>query len=373
MPRSYRTALQGVLLVASLLASLVAVRWLTTGGLSRPMAPPPLAPAPLGRDRGPALTALPPRGTRLSLGGRQPIMVDPASGTVVRIPPDSGDYTVLFRQGSHTVLVADGRAWAVPAGRSGPRRSLGSAATALPALADDRVWLVDARYGASTQLRYTLVEVGLADGRVHTRWTLPYQAVPIAVLPSGLLARDLEDDLEVVEPGSGRVRAILARTARFVDARGSRVAWLAGRDLHVRDLAAGAEMVVPPPPGSPDWYTQGAGPAPSPDCCYGLGAFAPDGRTLAIYTRLAGPGTPGLAVADLDGGRAALLRGSEGATPTGCRPCLAWASNGWLYFFAAGPATTSIGAWRPGERSAGLLRLDIDRALDSVPGSVAAN
>jgi hypothetical protein len=358
MPRSHWTALQSVLLVAALLAGLVAVRWLTTGGLSRPVVPP--APAPLRPERGAALTSLAPPGTRLSLGGRQPIVVDPASGTVARIPPDSGDYTVLFRQGSYTVLVADRRAWAVPA--------------ALPALTDDRVWLVDVRYGASGQLRYTLVEVGLADGRVNSRWTLPYQAIPVAVLPSGLLARDLEDNLEVVEPGSGRVRALLARTARFVDARGSRVAWLAGRDLHMADLAAGAEVVVPPPPGSPDWYTQGAGPAPSsPDCCYGLGAFAPDGRTLAIYTRLAGPGAPGLAVADLDRGRAALLRGSEGATPTACRPCLGWASNGWLYFFAAGSATTSIGAWRPGEGSAGLLRLDIDRVLDSVPSSVAAN
>jgi hypothetical protein len=373
MPRSYRTTLQGVLLVASLLASLVAVRWLMTGSLDRPMAPSALAPAPLGSERGAPLTALPPPGTRLSLGGRQPIVVDPASGTVARIPPDSGDQTVMFRQGSYTVLVADRRAWAAPAGRAGPRWPLGGAAIALPALADDRVWLVDARYGASGQLGYTLVEVGLADGRAHTRWTLPYQAVPVAVLPSGLLARDLEDDLEVVEPGSGRVWAILARTARFVDARGSRVAWLAGRDLHVHDLATGAETVVPPPPGSPDWYTQGAGPASSPDCCFGLGAFAPDGRTLAVYARLAGPGAPGLALVDLDRGRAALLRGSEGATPTGCRPCLAWASNGWLYFFGAGPATTSIGAWRPGEGSAGLLRLDIDEALDRVPSSVAAN
>ncbi len=371
MPRPHWTALQSVMLVATLLAGLVAVRWLVTGGLSLPMAPPAPAQAPVPLS--PALTALAPPGTRLSLGGRQPIVVDPAGGTVARIQPDAGDHTVLFRQGSSTVLVANRRAWAVPAGRVGPRRSLGGAAIALPALGDDRVWLVDARYGASGQQRYLLVEVGLADGRAHTRWTLPYQAVPVAVLPSGLLARDLEDDLEVVEPGSGRVRAILARTARFVDAHGSQVAWLAGRDLHVRDLATGAETVVPPPPGSPAWYTRDGGLVPSPDCCYGLGAFAPDGRTLAVYARLAGPGAPGLAVVDLDRGRAALLRGSEGATPTGCRPCLAWASNGWLYFFAAGPATTSIGAWRPGEGSAGLLRLDVDRAVEGVPSSVAAN
>jgi hypothetical protein len=367
MPRSHWTALRTVLLVATLLAGLVAVRWLVTGGLNRPMAPPaPPRPAPVR-------IAHAPPGTRLSLGGRQPIVVDPATGSIARIAPGSGDVTELFRQGGSTVLVADRRVWAVPAGRVGPPRPLGEAAIALPALADDRVWLVDARYGASGRQRYVLVEVGLADGRVHTRWTLPYQIAPIAVLPSGLLVRGLQDDLEVVEPGSGRVRAVLARTARFVDARGGRVAWLESRDLHMRDLASGAEKVVPPPPGSPDWYTQGGGLAPWPDCCYGLGAFAPDGRTLAIYARLAEPGAPGLAVVDLDRGRAALLAGSEGATPTGCRPCLAWASNGWLYFFAAGPATTSIGAWRPGDGSAGLLGLDVDRALESVPSSVATN
>jgi hypothetical protein len=80
-----------------------------------------------------------------------------------------------------------------------------------------------------------------------------------------------------------------------------------------------------------------------------------------------------MAVVDLVRGRAALLPGSEGATPTACLPCLAWASNGWLYFFAAGPAITSIGAWRPGQPSAGLLPLDIDQVVDSVPNALAAN
>src|SRR6266540_2939905 len=227
MPRSRWTALRSVMLVAALLAGLVAVRWLVTGGLSRPMAPPALAPAPLG----PALTAVAPPGTRLSLGGRQPIVVDPAIGTVSRIPPDAGDDTVLFRQGSSTVLIANRRAWAVPAGRVGPRRSLGVATVVLPSLADDRVWLVDARYGASGRQRYLLVEVGLVDGRVHTRWTLPYQAAPVAVLPSGLLARGLEDDLEVVEPGSGRVRARPDRELRGCPRRPRR---LAGRPRPAR-------------------------------------------------------------------------------------------------------------------------------------------
>lgn len=371
MSRSRRGAPQSVLLVAACLAGLVAARWSVTGALDRPMAPP--ASVRLWQDPdGRATPTIPaPFGTRLSLGGRQPIVVDPASGTVSPISPHPNGQTVLFRQGDHTVLVADQRAWAVRAGRTGPRRSLGRAVAVLPSLAGDRVWLVTIRYG-SPERWFNLVEVGLADGRARSHLTLPIQAAPVAVLPSGVLTRSLEDDLQVVEPGSGRVRVRLARASTFVDARGDRVAWLAGRNLLVRDLATGATMAVPPPPGSPGWHALG-GRVRRAGCCYALGAFAPDGRTLAVYARVAGPGAPGLAVVDVAEGRAALLPGSSGAIPDGHLPRLAWASNGWLYFFADGPAVTSIGAWRPGERSAALLRLDVDQAVEVVPSTLAAN
>jgi hypothetical protein len=372
-PKLRRNALQSVLLVIAVLAGLVAVRWSVTGGLSRPIAPPAPTAAEAGPEPGPAPTIRVQPGVRLSLGGRQPIVVDPAGGTIARLPSDPDNRTLLFRRGEHTVLLAGERAWVVPAGQAGPRRPLGRALVVLPALADDRVWLVDVRSEASEQHRYQLVEVGLADGRVRTRWTLPYRAAPVAILPDGVLARDPGDDLVVVDPGSRRVRSVLARAATFIDASGGRVAWVAGRDLHIRDLTTRAETTVPPPAGSPDWYSLSGGQVPRSGCCYGLGAFAPDGRTLALYARLAGPDALGMAVVDLVRGRAALLPGSEGATPTACLPCLAWASNGWLYFFAAGPAVTSIGAWRPGEPSAGLVPLDIDQAVDSVPSALATN
>jgi hypothetical protein len=372
MPRSRRDALKSVLLVVAVLVGLVAVRWAVTGGPGRSLAPPAPTSTPSRPDRGPARTITAPPRARLSLGGRQPILVNPANRTVTRLPFNPRTRTVLFRQGTHTVFISDERAWAAPAGQAAPLRPLGRALAVLPALVDDRVWLVDAHYGGPEAQLFELVEVGLADGRTHTRWTLPYQAAPFAVLPSGVLARDPEDNLQVVAPGTGQVRTVLARAATFIDARGSRVAWVAGRDLHVRDLATGTDTVVPPPPGSPDWYALG-GPVPRVACCYGLGAFDPDGRTLAVYARLAGPGAPGLAVVDLVRGSARLLAGSEDATPTGCLPCLGWASNGWLYFFAAGPTTTSIGAWGGGDGPAGLLSLDLDEVLDSVPSALAAN
>jgi hypothetical protein len=367
--RSRREVAQSALLVLAALAALVAVRWSVTGGLSRPLVAPAATVAP--SSPGP-----PPRrlvaaaGTRLSLGGRRPTVVDPASGLLRRIASAADQVVNLFRQGEFTVLVADGRAWALPAGQPGPRRLLGRAVLALPARAGDRAWLVDSRFDTPEQ-RWDLAEVGLGDGRRHAHWTLPYQVTPVGVVTSGVLAVDLDGALVVVGPGSGRVRALLASDATFLDAQGDRVAWVAGALLHVGDLRAGTTMVVPPPPGSGGWYGSGQ-PVSWAGCCYGLGAFAPDGRRLAVYTHLAGPRSLGLAIVDLDAGRAQLLAGSEGVTPSGSQPSLGWASSGWLFFFGSGP-TTSIAAWQPGGPAAGLVWLDTGQAFDTIPRGLAPN
>jgi hypothetical protein len=371
--RSRGDVVGSVLLIVAALAGLVAVRWSVTGSISRPI----VAPAPtvtpastLAASPAPPPQLLAAAGTRLSLGGRQPAVVDPASGSIRRIPWAAEQGVTLFRQGSFTVLVADGHAWTVPAGQAGPRQLLGRAQLALPAVARGRAWLVDTRFG-SPERHHDLVEVGLADGRRHTHWTLPYQVAPVAVLRSGLLANDLDGDLVVVEPGSGRVRTLLANDATFLDVRADRVAWLAGNLLYVRDLTSGTTTVVPPPPASAGWYGAGE-PVSWAGCCYGLGAFDPGGRWLAVYTHLAGPRSPGLAVVDLDRGQAMLLAGSEDVTPTGGQPSLGWASNGWLFFLASGP-TTTIAAWRPGDRAAGLVWLDGHQVLDTIPRALAPN
>jgi hypothetical protein len=371
--RSRRDLLRSSLLIVAALAGLVVVRWSVTGSISRPIvAPAPtLAPAStVAASPGPPPQLLAAAGIRLSLGGRQPAVVDPTSGSMRRMAPAADQDMSLFRQGSFTVLVADGRAWAVPAGQAGPQWPLGQAHQALPALATDRIWLVTTHFG-SPERHYDLVEVGLADGRRHAHWTLPYQVTPVAVLRSGVLASDLDGDLVLVEPGSGRVRTLLAHDASFLDVRGDRVAWLAGGLLYIRNLGGGTTTVVPPPPASAGWYGSGR-PVSWADCCYGLGAFAPGGRWLAVYTHLAGPRSPGLAIVDLSGGRAVLLPGSEDVTPTGGQSSLGWASNGWLFFFGSGP-TTSIAAWRPGARTAGLVWLDADQVLDTIPRALAPN
>jgi hypothetical protein len=340
--------------------------------MTRPIvAPAPTTPPVSAADApGPPPRLLAAAGTRLSLGGRRPVLVDPASGSIRRLPPAARQGVTLFRQGSFTVLVADGRAWAVPAGRTGPPRLLGQAHLVLPAPAPDLVWLVGTRFGPPEQ-RYDLVEVGLADGRRRAHWTLPYQVEPVAVLGRGVLASDLDGDLVVVAPGSGRTRALLARHATFLDVRGHRVAWLAGGLLYVRDLSSGATTVVSPPRASGGWYGADR-PVSWAGCCYGLGAFAPGGRWLAVYTHLAGPGSPGLAIVDLERGQARLLPGSEDVTPTGSQPSLGWGSNGWLFFLGSG-ATASVAAWRPGGPAAGLVWLDDAQVLDTIPRALAAN
>lgn len=371
--RSRREVAQSALLVVAALAALVAVRWSVTGALSRPIVAPAPTVAPASAPpvpRPPPEQLLAATGTRLSLGGRRPTLVDPANGELRRITSGADQPVSLFRQGSFTVLVADGRAWAVPAGRAGPQWLLGQARQALPALSADRVWLVDTRFGPPEQ-RYDLVEVDLADGRRHAHWTLPYQVAPVAVLRSGVLASDLEGDLVVVEPGTGRVRTLLAHHASFLDVHGDRVAWLAGALLYVRDLRTGATAAVSPPPASAGWYGSGQ-PVSWAGCCYGLGAFDPGGRWLAVYTHLAGPRSPGLAIVDLVDGRAALLPGSEDVTPTGGQPSLGWASNGWLFFLGPGPGT-SVVAWPPGGRAAGRVWLDADQTLDAIPRALAPN
>jgi hypothetical protein len=255
-----------------------------TGELSRPIVAPAPTVAPVSTV---AASSDPPRpiqaaaGTRLSLGGREPAVVDPVSGSIRRISLTADQAVSLFRQGSFTVLVADGHASVVPAGQAGPRRPLGRALLVIPALAADRAWLVDTRFGPPEQ-HYDLVEVGLADGRRHTHWTLPYRVAPVAVVRSGVIANDLDGDLVVVAPGSGRVRTLLARDATFVDARGDRVAWLADGLLHVRDLRKKTTTLVSPPPASAGWPCTPSSPAhgrpdwrsstwtgAEPSCCQG--------------------------------------------------------------------------------------------------------
>jgi hypothetical protein len=80
-----------------------------------------------------------------------------------------------------------------------------------------------------------------------------------------------------------------------------------------------------------------------------------------------------LLVAAVLAGLVAVRRGATGALDRSMAPEARLASS-------TGPAATSrprtgrhAAVWRPGERSAVLLQLDVDEAVDVVPSTLAAN
>jgi hypothetical protein len=368
-PPARPSALRSMALLLGVLLVLVGVRWSLTGALNRPLAPP----ADQGDDRRPAaaseadLAAL--RGTMLYLGGRQVLVADAGSATVGAIQAPGGRVRVL-RQGAFMVMFSRDGGVAVQRadGRSKLTLVREDAIDVLPSPDLGHVWVVTHDDG-TPERAYGLHEIDLAAAREVRLWTLPYDTEPVAVVPGGVLVRDLQDGFEVRDPRGHRGTA-LGRELTFLDSHGSLVAYLDDRLLHLRDLATGSDRTVLPPDGARNWFALGP-PLPGTGCCQQLGAFSPDGSTLAVYTGLAGPDAPGLSLVDVAAGRARTLSGSEGATPVACQPCLGWSRSGWLFFFNGGPALADPSAWRPGKASAIPLALDLHDLTTVLPSGIA--
>src|SRR6266536_1589383 len=362
------SALRSLLLLAAVLAGLVVVRWSVTGGLSRPLAPPAqtrvhASPAPTARD----LAGL--RGTLLYMGGRQVLAVDAASGTISSIPSPGAGRVRVLRQGSYIILLAsDGGAAVQGTDLASRQLRLADSLDVLPSPRSNRIWLVTQGNTAPEQA-FVLREVDLAGNRQLRRWTLPYDAEPVAVVPQGVVTRDLQNGFEVRDP---RVRRIVdrGRGLTFLDRHGSLLAYLDDRRLHLHDLASGVDRTVAPPAGARSWFALGP-PLPGMGCCLQLGSFSPDASTLAVFTELAEPGQPGVTVVDVANARARLLSGSGGATPVACQPCLGWSNSGWLFFFNGGPALADPSAWLPGEPAAIPLALDLRDVTTVLPSGLA--
>jgi len=360
--------LRSLAVLLGVLLALVAVRWGFTGALNRPLAPPGET---SGRQQEPSsgdLAAL--RGTMLYLGGRQVLVADAGTATIAAIPAPGAGRVRVLRQGGFIVMFSrDGGVAVRPAdGRSKQVVVREDAIDVLPSPDPGRVWVVTHDDGVPERA-YQLHEIDLASAHQLRLWTLAYDTEPVAVLPGGVLVRDLQDGFELRDPHSRRGTA-LGRELTFLDSHGSLVAYLDDRNLHLRDLASGSDRTVAPPAGARSWFALGP-PLPGTGCCQQLGAFSPDGTTLAVYTALAGPGEPGLTVVDVASGRAKVLPGSEGATPVACQPCLGWSQSGWLFFFNGGPALADPAAWRPGRASAIPLALDLHDVTTVLPSGIA--
>jgi hypothetical protein len=371
--RPRHSAARSLGLVLAALGGLVAVRWAVTGAPSRPLAPP--GSAAVVTSRAPVATpadlvAL--RGNLLYMGGRQPLLIDPVTASITSLPAPGAGRVRVLRQGGFIVLLArDGESAVQPANGASRPRPLGHADDVLPSWHPDRVWLVREQTLAPDQT-YVLREIDLATRRQVRRLTLPYDAEPLAVVPAGVVVRDLHNDLVVRDPTGRRAPLRLGDFAvTFLDAHASLLAYLDGPRLHLRDLASGRDRVVAAPAGARSWYPLGPS-LPGTGCCFQLGAFSPDASRLAVFTELAGPGALGLTMVDVASGRASLLAGSGGATPVACLPCLSWSRSGWLFFFNGGPGVADPAAWRPGFRAAIPLALDLRSVTTILPTSLAA-
>ena len=115
------------------------------------------------------------------------------------------------------VVVASGRAWAVPADLAGSPRPLGPATSVAPGADEASVWLVS---GESFPQR--VVEVNLAGRRLELERELPPKAWFLHGAPDGRLVMQLKGDTVLWDPGDGRVVRRFGGT--FLDARGSLVA-----------------------------------------------------------------------------------------------------------------------------------------------------
>ena len=361
---------RNLVLLLLALVGLVAVRWLATGAPSRPLAPP----GSLTRATAPApadLSVL--RGNLLYMGGRQPLLVDPATGTITSLAAPGAGRIRILRQGAFIVMFArDGEVAVQPASGSSRPRPVGQASDVLPSPVPGRVWLVTQQVQTPDQT-FVLRELDLSSRRSLRHWTLPYDAEPVAVVPRGVVVRNLQNDLEVRDPSGRRKPLRLGFDLTLIDVYQDRLAYLDedGRMLHLLDLASGRHRVLSTPIGARSWFALGP-PLPGTGCCLQLGAFSPDGGRLAVFTELSGPDALGLTMVDVAAGKASLLDGSAGATPVACQPCLGWSRSGWLFFFNGGPGVADPAAWRPGQRAAIPLSLDLRSVTTVLPSSLAA-
>ena len=160
------------------------------------------------------------------------------------------------------------------------------------------------------------------------------------------------------------------RQAGFVDASGDLIAWTDQEGLHLYRVDSGAERVVAPPRGAGRWVAYG--PLGASACCLVTGAFAPGGRTLALFTTINDPDDLGLALVDTATASARGVPGSGDAIPGGCQACLAWdGDGGWVFYLGITPG--SIWAVPLGGDGAHSLSFSLDGVTEAPFISLAAS
>lgn len=342
-PRPWLAAL-AIAVVVLLVADGVAGVRLARG--CQPGAGAPAATPLLGRCSGTVLL--------LDIGGGQMQVLDLDAGRVSavldpRVARRWPGTAALAPAGGRVPVVDAGRAWAVPVGRGRPALDLGPAISVLPD-GDGGWWLVTPAGAEVHGLVATTARRVTSRGAGGPVILLGPGVSPVLGVGGSLLVEGDDDRAALV--GGARRGPVAADLGAVVPlAAGGRTLLVeadpAGRPtgLWTVDIVSGRERYV------------GSGAAVSPGGVGGSSAakFSPDGRWLAVFLPYEqGAGFDRLVLVDL---RTGTSRPVPGGGTAASRPSLGWSPDGrWVFFTqAGGPVDRTIGAYRLGDRRAGVV------------------
>jgi hypothetical protein len=335
--------------------ALLAVLGLLFGYVLTHRYPPPPAATPVAA-RAPAgpLPAVPwlggqpgtgPAGLQLLAGDRNPVLVDAHTGEVapppgLRLWPDSVVSVFALRPGTLAAVTepyggAGGRFLVRPGAQP---LLLGADAGVVPSR-DGQLILIAYRRGGTTITGLTLAR------RLRWQWQLPGLALAVRDTPAGLLVEQYDGphgraaNLLLLDPKTGAVRREIGR-GDVAASNDTTVAWTPANcpdacSLAVTTLASGATRRY----AMPIYWR--------PD----RGAFAPDGRTLALTfpaTGRIGVSRPGFVVT-LDLALTTFTRVRDLRTGSGLGAEVGWSPDGrYLVIAVNWPDRQQFALWRAG-------------------------
>jgi hypothetical protein len=292
--------------------------------------------------------------TRLYLAGDGQLTVvdvEAERARVVDLPQLSpGDPPYRIARRGRSLVLWGYDTYAVDLDVSVPPRKLHKSWFFIPSAVEDRVWvaILDPESPETERALSGVAEV-TSDGVVTVppvrppggRW-------PVAAVSDGLLFERDRGGLELWDPATGHlVRPIPEASAG--PTHGNLLAWCdADYRLHLTDVTTASAVVVATLPAAFGAFV-----------CW-AGAFAPDGKTLAVpvsdCTDFAGPHT--LALVEVPSGRLTVVEGSE--VPAGY-VFVAWTSSGEHVFLTGGQRgePRTIVAYRLGDERAGELDVEV--------------
>jgi hypothetical protein len=316
--------------VAVAVATGVAVSVATSGAGHHRPGPRPPVPAPPARafPRLPSSVAarLDTQGLFISDDGGAEAVT--AGGRVLaRVPNVSDDATDAFDAGDGTVVYHAGQDVYVFDPARDSTTDLGHGTVALP-VGPERIDVVTA---AGRRQRVTPVALAAGTvasrGRPATSYLAPAAERVVAASAAGIVLEDPAGRLSLVPSAAGRTRLVTGPVSHVVAVSGDELAWtsVAGCPLaltgdcplHLTDLRTGAQRSIVPP------RSIGAS---------AVGAFSPDGRTLAVYELPAATESAPLLDVDLVTVGSGHVRRLASVAVAATSPTLAWSPSGeWLY------------------------------------------